>query len=270
MVLGIDIGGSTTDIACFDQGKAIDFLSVSADDPITSASGALGKFINKQHVTLQDIQSIAVTGVGANSLGDDLFGIPLQKISEFNAIGLGGLYLSGLDQTIVVSMGTGTAIVKADQSAIQHLGGTGVGGGTLLGLSKYMLNISNFETLIELAQNGNLAKVDLTIGDISSTEIGNLPPQATASNFGKHSDKATANDKALGIINLVCQTIGMLAVFASHNNGIKQIVLTGKMIRVPQTQHVFHSLEKLFQVKFITPQKAEFATAVGAAYALIK
>ena len=49
--------------------------------------------------------------------------------------------MSGLDRAVVVSMGTGTAYVMADKGRVSHLGGTGVGGGTLLGLSGLTLNI---------------------------------------------------------------------------------------------------------------------------------
>jgi type II pantothenate kinase len=268
--LGIDIGGTTTDIVSFDQGQLSGFLTVTANDPVTSASGALGKFVNRFQVPLGQIESVAVTGVGAGSLGSDLFGIPLVKVDEFRAVGMGGLYLSGLKKAVVVSMGTGTAVVRAEGSQVQHLGGTGVGGGTLIGLAKYMLQITDFDTLIELAEQGDLTKVDLSISDITELEIGSLSPDVTASNFGKHSDKATDNDLALGIVNLVCQTIGVVAVFASRNYGIDTVVLSGKMIRIPQIGGIFKRLESLFGVSFEVPANAEFATAVGAASTLLK
>ena len=270
MILGIDIGGTTTDIACFDRGNVSDFMSVTADDPVTSASGALGKFINTKKISLDNIRRVAITGVGANAIGDNLFGIPVEKVDEFEAIGLGGLFLSKLDKAIVVSMGTGTAIVKADDASIEHIGGTGVGGGTLIGLAKYMIGVTDFGTLVDLARNGNLKNIDLTVGDIAQIDLGNLPLEATASNFGKHNDKASDHDLALGIINLVCQTIGMLAVFASRQNNTKKVVLTGKVVRVPQSQIIFKNLKSIFDVDFIVPEQAEFSTAVGAAYATLK
>lgn len=269
MILGIDIGGTTTDIIYFKGKQAAGFLSVKADDPVTSASGALGKFINHKQITLQDIEAIAITGVGASALGDNLFGIPVLLTDEFEAIGLGGLYLSGLDKAIVVSMGTGTALVEANGGQQKHLGGTGVGGGTLIGLAKYMIGVSNFDTLLEMAEKGSLQNVDLSIADIAHGEIGNLPVDATASNFGKHNDKANANDLALGIINLVSQTIGMMSIFASRQNGYKKVVLTGKVVKVPQTRKIFENLKTMFDVDFIIPENAEFSTAVGAAYAQV-
>jgi type II pantothenate kinase len=166
-------------------------------------------------------------------------------------------------------MGTGTALVEADGRQQKHLGGTGVGGGTLIGLAKYMIGISDFDTLLEMAEKGSLNNVDLSIADITQGEIGNLPPDATASNFGKHNDKANANDLALGIINLVSQTIGMMSIFASRQNGYKKVVLTGKVVKVPQTRKIFDNLKLMFGVDFVIPEHAEFSTAVGAAYAQV-
>ena len=270
MFLGIDIGGTTTDIVSFDKGDLSGFLTVTANDPVTSASGALGKFVSRYAVTLNRIEAVAVTGVGAGSLGEDLFGIPLVKVDEFRAVGMGGQYLSGLTNAVVVSMGTGTAVVRAEGSTVQHLGGTGVGGGTLIGLAKYMLQVTDFDTLMELAAHGDLSKVDLSIGEIAMSEIGSLPADVTASNFGKHSDKAGDRDLALGIVNLVCQTIGVISVFASRNYGINTVVLTGKMVRIPQIGGIFKRLENLFGVSFIIPPNAEYATALGAASTLIR
>lgn len=38
-------------------------------------------------------------------------------------------------------MGTGTSFVEVKNGIPRHLGGIGIGGGTIMGLSKIMLNI---------------------------------------------------------------------------------------------------------------------------------
>lgn len=268
MILGIDIGGTTTKIAGFKKTRVCGVISVQADDPVTSASGALGKFTDEFSLSLKAIESIAVTGVGADFLGKELFGIPLKRVPEFTAIGHGGLFLAGLNKAVVVSMGTGTAIVLADGREIRHMGGSGVGGGTLIGLSRYILNSTDFWNIVDLANEGNLGNVDLNIRDISQIEMGNIPLSATASNFGKHSDKATQADLALGLVNLICQSIGMMGVFASREEKVDQIVLTGKLVRLPQAGKIFNRLGKLFGKEFIIPEYAEYSTAVGSAFAI--
>lgn len=269
-IIGIDIGGSTTKIIGFDGGSIFSPLLVRATDPIASVYGAFGKFLNVNELGLGDIERIMVTGVGSSYITARLFGIPTGKVDEFRAIGMGGRLLSRLTNAIIVSMGTGTALVKADEKGVRHIGGTGVGGGTLLGLSSLMLNVREFNDLIETAQGGSLAHVDLTIGDISRDLLVGLPPETTASNFGKVSDLASKADVATGIINLVFQSIGMLAVFACRIDHTRDVVLTGNLANVPQAQPAFERLGKLFSVHFVTPANAEYATAAGAAISYVK
>lgn len=265
-IIGIDIGGSTTKIIGFDNKQMFSPMIVKAADPISSVYGAFGKFLSINKLKLDNIERIMVTGVGSSFITDNLFNIPTGKVDEFRAIGMGGLFISKLEKAIIVSMGTGTALVTADNTGVRHIGGTGVGGGTLLGLSNRMLNVRSFDDLIETAQGGNLANIDLTIGDISTeTAVGSLPPETTASNFGKISDLATKADLALGIINLVFQTIGMISVFATRIDNIKDVVLTGNLTNVPQTRNIFDQLGVIFGVNFHIPEHAEYATAAGAA-----
>ncbi len=265
MTIGIDIGGSTTKIVGITGDRLIDPLTVEANDPIASASGALGKFLSVNNLSLTQIDKVIITGVGASFLGDQLLGLPLKKIEEFRALGYGGLYLSKLNNAIIVSMGTGTAFVKAHGQCIHHLGGTGVGGGTILGLSKTMVNLSNFENIIEMASTGKLENVDLSIGDISHTEIGNMPNTLTASNFGKMNDQVSRNDISKGILNMVYQVIGMMAIFAARAQGDQNIVLSGKLVNVPQAERTFKELSRLYKVNFIVPAHAQYCTAIGAA-----
>lgn len=265
IVIGIDIGGSTTKIVGFSKENLITPLVVHANDPVASVYGAFGKFLSTNSFDIKDVERVMVTGVGASFINERLFGISTGKVEEFRAIGMGGLFLSRLSKAIIVSMGTGTALVRAENSDVVHLGGTGVGGGTLLGLSNRMLNVRGFDDLIETARGGSLANIDLTIGDISHDRVIGLPPKTTASNFGKLSDLASKSDVALGIINLVFQTIGMIAVFTTRIDNIKDVVLTGNLTNVPQCAEIFESLEQLFDVKFHIPVNAEYATAAGAA-----
>ena len=74
----------------------------------------------------------------------------------------------------------------------------------------------------------------------------------------------------MGIINLVFQTIGMLAVFATRIDNTHNVVLTGNLTNVPQGTLILAQLGLLFGVNFVTPSHAEYATAAGAAIAFIE
>jgi len=270
-VIGIDVGGSTTKIVGFDtssgEKKLIAPLFVRAADPITSLYGAFGKFTVQNGIELSDIDIIKVTGVGSSTMEKSIYGLQSQHVSEFDCIGLGGLYLSGLDEAIVVSLGTGTALIHARRGKpIEYLGGTGVGGGTLVGLSKKMLGMDDISHIQELAENGDLDKIDWRIGNISKKNIlPGAPDKMTASNFGNISDLANKSDIALGIINMVFETIAMVSMFAARTYSLKNIVLTGNLTTLKKAKEIFDGLNTMFNLQFMIPENAQFGTVIGAA-----
>lgn len=264
-ILGIDVGGTTTKIVGFANGQMVGATKVQADDPLASLYGAFGKFTTENDIGLYDIERIMVTGVGSSYITERIFGIPTGCSTEFNSIGLGGLYLSGLKEAIVCSIGTGTAFVDASFDKTAHMGGTGIGGGTLLGLSGLIMNIHSFENVIEMAKDGDLNNIDLKIGEISRSIDSSLDLTMTAANFGNVSDMASKSDIALGILNLICETIGMMAVFAVRGSTEKKkVVLTGTLMTQRLMRKKFNDLTQMLGVEFIVPHNAEFATAVGA------
>jgi len=265
IVIGLDVGGSTTKIVGVLDKAVISHEMVRATDPVASAFGALGKYLDVNNLKISDIERLMITGVGASFPNGDLLGIKTYHVQEFLATGLGGLLLSGVPHAVVVSMGTGTAFVDATNEKVRHIIGSGVGGGTVLGLANCMLKIRDFELLTDLASEGSLQHVDLSIGDISRIEIPGLSMETTASNFGKLTDDATKEDIALGIFNLVFQSIGTMAVLAARTVSLKDVVFTGQMTRVKQCRELFQVFSNMYHVHFHVPELAEFATAIGAA-----
>ena len=271
VVIGIDIGGSTTKIVGFRKhGGERTLLSpflVQAADPMTSMYGAFGKFLAENDLPLSSIEKVMMTGVGSSFFTKPIYDLPCESVSEFRGTGLGGLYLSGLPRAIIASMGTGTALVYAEEGKeMEYLGGTGVGGGTLLGLSKKLLGIESLDHLGMLAEEGNLERIDLRISDFAKeAPIETMPSDLTASNFGKVSDMATKADLALGLFNMVYETIGMMAVFAARGRGIRDIVLTGNLAVTRFASRIFPRLSEIFGLNFIVPESAQFATVIGTA-----
>lgn len=276
VVIGIDVGGSTTKIVGFRAGREgkqalIDPLFVRATDPITSIYGAFGRFTLENGLSLDDIDRVMMTGVGSSYMSSPIYSLDCRAVPEFSGVGLGGLYLSGLSDAIIVSMGTGTALVHAKrrddgETDIDYLGGTGVGGGTLLGLTKRMLGVDTVEHIAQLCEGGDLSRVDLTIKDISrNDQFPGVNYNLTAANFGKLSDLADSHDVALGLANMVAETVAMMAVFAARGNGVRDIVLTGNLTTIQPIRRVFEGLQDTFGVNFIIPENAQFGTVIGAA-----
>ncbi|MEM2094094.1 MAG: pantothenate kinase [Candidatus Bathyarchaeia archaeon] len=267
LVVGIDIGGSTTKAAALQDGEVVGLTTTQSLEPIAAASGALGKLLSDLQRGLSDVKVIAATGVGARRIPECLLDLPVRRVDEFVAVGTGGLALTGRSEALVVSVGTGTALVAVYEGGkrIVHLGGTGVGGGTLQGLSRLLLRVQSIGTVEHLAEKGDASKVDLTVKDIAGQGVGRLPEYATASNFGKVSDDITDSDVAAGLYNLIGQVVGMVAVFASKACGLERsVVLVGRLAQSKCFQRSIYPVGSLFDVSFVVPENADFCAAIGA------
>ena len=264
IIIGIDVGISTTKIIGIKDGEVVSPIRITAIDPVTSLYGAFGKYLHDTGVSLNDIEHIMLTGVGSAYIDKPVYGLPTTKVEEFLADGLGARHESGMNDAIVVSMGTGTSFVKCVGDDICHIGGIGAGGGTLQGLSRLLLNTGDVDYVCELAKKGNLANINLLIGDISASPLPGLPMDATASLFGKAQSNAQPEDVARGIIYMVLQSIGSAAVLSAIGSTIKDFVLIGNLTLLPACQEIFPAIGKLYGVRFHIPQHSEFCTAIGA------
>ena len=266
-VIGIDVGGSTTKIVGIENGTHIKSpMNITANDPITSLFGAFGKYLYDNNIALDEVEHVMLTGVGASGVTTPIYGLPTTHVDEFRADGLGARFVSGLQQLIVVSMGTGTTLVRVDGDDIAHIGGISMGGGTLQGLSHLLLKDNHIQDVIEMAQHGDISRINLQIKDISKGDIEGLPMHATASLFGKvMNSNPNENDIAKGLICMVLETIGSCAVLSQVNGGFKDYVLIGNLTLLPECQIIFPMMESLYDVRFHIPEHARYCTALGAA-----
>lgn len=265
IIIGTDVGISTTKIVGLRDGRILSPTRISAVDPVTSLYGAFGKYLYDNGIDLKDVEQVMLTGVGSAYIDSNIYGLPTAKTEEFLADGLGARYETNIDRTIVVSMGTGTSFVKCDGAHIEHIGGMGIGGGTLQGLSRLLLNTSDIKQVAAMAMRGDIHNVNLLIGDISKQPLPGLPMNATASLFGKAASNAAPEDLALGLIYMVLQSVGQAAVLASLGSDIRDFMLIGYLTHLPQCKDVFPALERLYKVRFHIPKYSEFCTAIGAA-----
>jgi pantothenate kinase len=271
---GLDLGGSTIDLVIFDIAaqqiqsyktlESKNFPEKKLSD-ILSAFGIVEAIFHTKKLTL--------TGGHSSFFPEKFFletgktEIFLEKISEFEAIAKGGMFLSQKKSGLVVSLGTGTAMVSVEnieKNIWEHAGGTGIGGGTFLGLSRALLGCDDFSRVQTLSQKGDLENVDISVGEIIGGDIGHLTADMTASNFGKFSgDFSQPQDIALGIANMVGQSIASLAVEKARRYGHSTIILGGKFSRLRGVVECIEKTAKLFDVQVITPENSGFMTAVG-------
>ena len=265
IIIGIDVGISTTKIVGLRNGMVTAPTRITAADPITSLYGAFGKYLHDNNIELCDVEQVMLTGVGSAYVKGKVYGLPTTKVEEFVADGLGARYESKLDHTIVVSMGTGTSFVLCNGNEMRHIGGIGVGGGTLAGLSRLLLNTGDIKQVASMAMQGDISHVNLLIGDISAEPLPGLPMDATASILAKAQNNAPHEDVAAGIISMVLQTIGSAAWLSSRGSNIRDFVLIGNLTLLPQCKDVFPPLEKLYDIRFHIPKYSQYCTAIGAA-----
>ncbi len=266
MDISIDFGITVTDIIKRDNGALSHEMTLTKQDPDLYLLKDFFSDINFK----TDVDLLAVTGGKHLNLGDEIESTKIIHVNEIDAVGEGAMDLSGLSNenpTIIVSAGSGTACILAQDGNYMHCSGTGVGGGTVLGLSKLLLGTTDPTEIAELAKLGNESGVDLILEDVVSGPIGELPSDTTAVNFGKISkidSDISKQDIAAGIVNLVGQTAARIATSVATTFNAKEIVVVG---RSPSFNGLKNSLEQAASIMGFSPhfpENGEYASALGA------
>ncbi len=169
--------------------------------------------------------AIAVTGAGARGLVTHL-GPQLQcfVVPEFEAWAAGeATLLSRADYVpttphLLVSLGTGTSILRIGRDGIGRVGGTGLGGGTLKGFGELLLGETDHAALVALAAKGDRRRVDLLVSDIYGPDELPLSGDLTASNLGRVRSR-DPRDVAHAIIGLIGENIGLIAGALARREG---------------------------------------------------
>lgn len=257
-IIGIDIGSSTIKIIEYKNGE----ICAKGIFENKDYEKVLDNFMNSNNIKKFD--KIVLTGINSKKIDASKYNVPVEIVEEFVAIGTGGLYLSKKEKAIIASVGTGTALIRAEGKEFKHLGGTGVGAGTLTNLCNKFANVESFEEIIELSKQGDLSNTDLRIADLTDKNIETLPPELTLANFGKLKKEITKADIVLGILNMVFEVIGMMTAFASINDTIKDVVLIGNIAEIPLVKDILKKIEKTHKLNFIIPEEPQYVVATGA------
>lgn len=268
MKLGIDIGSTNTKIVIADNKKIINKLFFYKSG-IESINLIEHEFINNK----TSGRDIVITGVGRSSIETNQYlknlkyNEELKTVSEIDATAIGALTLAKLEHALVVSCGTGTAFIHARKDMSKHIGGSGVGGGTILGLSNLLNHEGNIEKIKKSAMSGNTNNIDSIIGDITQINTNLLMPNVTASNFGKvtKGKQYKKDDISSAILNLVYQTIAMLSVYAARSVGETNVILVGAMSESEYARKVLMDVKLLHEdINFYIPDDGIYACALGA------
>ena len=270
MNAAIDFGISNTDAVADLNGAMRYWTRVATGAP---DAAAVRDVLTAGGVDPDAALRIAVTGGRHKLLPASLGSSTVIAVPEVTAIGRGGQAL-GLHEAddpstpiLVVSAGSGTAVVSARGSAYAHITGTGVGGGTMLGLGRLLLGTTDVAVIDAMAMRGDPNGVDLALRDVVSGPIGALPPDATAVNFGRIAQQEGAahpDDLAAALLTLIGQVIAITAINAARAERMDRVVLIGHMADMPSFRRVIAQVGAYYGMQVAVPEHAGFGTALGA------
>ncbi len=261
----IDFGGSVTDVVVRDAaGERLASRAAVSGPSTTDIARLLTETGGEGFVP----EFVAVTGGRSASLHAPEADLPVEAVDESRAVAAGALRCGVADPAIVVSLGTGTGMVLArPPDEPLRLLGSGIGGGTLIGLSRLLLGTEDVAEIGGLAQRGDASRCDLTVGDIVGGAIGPIGASATAAHFGRLTradGSSRPEDVAAALVGLIGQNALRLAIDAVVLHGARSIVLLGHVLDVPGFREVIRATPGLDTDFVRMPADAGFAVARGA------
>jgi type II pantothenate kinase len=264
----IDFGISNTDSVALVGGEWRRWTQPTTGDPSPDTVAAI---LRRGGIVLGDLPVLAVTGGRHRLLPAQIGGTRLVSVNEVPAIGRGGQaavpQISRRKRILVISAGSGTAAITAQGKLYHHATGTAVGGGTLLGLGRLLIDSVDPVEIDGLAVRGNSNAVDLSLADVITGPIGSLPATATAVNFGRLAREpldARREDLSAAIVNLVGQVISLLSISASKANRCHAIVIIGHMTDMASIRGVVGLVSQYYSTPIELPEYGGYYTAVGA------
>ena len=229
--IGVDVGGTLTKVAYFTGNQKLNLLHFPSAD-----LQKVSDWISSNH---EDIQ-IGLTGGRAEQLKTFLRKHEnLHYLVEFDATVAGVNYQLRKDgqrfsDAIITNIGTGTSIHLMRGNNHERISGTGIGGGTLLGLSALMTGIHQFKEIVQYSANGRRNEVDMLVSDIY---FGNKTPidgGLTASNFGEAGltplVERSKEDILATVQGLVGEVISTLSIQCAVAENVEHIVYIGSTL----------------------------------------
>lgn len=222
--IGIDAGGTLIKIA-YKHNNKMELVKFPTNQMAVAVSWIKEHFPNVE---------ICVTG-GKSEVLQKRLEQNVQKLVEFEATCMGVLYLlreieNAPEEFVLTNVGTGTSIHIVKNDGHFRIGGTGVGGGTMIGLSRLLTEIKGYDELVQLAPQGFRDRVDLKVSHIYEGSEPPISGDLTASNFGNIPETPSGIDQAdylASVIGLVGETVTTVSVFAAMQHEISSIVYIG-------------------------------------------
>ncbi|MFD1848821.1 type II pantothenate kinase [Oceanobacillus bengalensis] len=260
--IGIDAGGSLIKVAYEEQGNF--HVKTYGNEETKQLLNWLG--------IISPESTLLLTGGKAQYIKE----VAKQRghlIEEFSAVVEGTRYLLRKEKLLVnedfilVSIGTGTSVFHVKADSYERMFGSGIGGGTLMGLGSLITGRNDYHHLIELANKGKHENSDLLVKDIYAP---NEPPifgYLTAANFGKAhlNEKARVEDHVAALAQLVGETIISLAAQAAGSKQVGNIVFVGSTLQGnAPLRDVLIGFQRMMDYEAVFLENGPYAGAIGA------
>jgi type II pantothenate kinase len=230
--VGVDVGATLAKIAIRATGGAQELRLAPAEDlePVAAC------------VRQVEPATVGLTGGGAAALAA-LLGFDTARVNEFAAWGAGATAMlrpaapppGRPDRFLLVSVGTGTSAMLVDGLAVTRVGGTALGGGTVVGLGAALARTSGFDELALLARTGTRRHVDLLVSDIYRAGEIPLAGDLTAASFGKLGREGwpppSRADLARAIMGLVGENVALICAGLAAAAQVGRVVYGGCTLR---------------------------------------
>ncbi|WP_158737325.1 type II pantothenate kinase [Alteribacillus sp. YIM 98480] len=264
--LGVDVGGTLSKIV-YTAGDYWEYKKMP-----TTQIKEVDHWINSRF----NNPVIHITG-GKAGLFTQKSTLPVKKINEFEATCEGVRWLleeKGLlsltgSRFMVTNVGTGTSIHFVNGDSYERIGGSGMGGGTLLGLSYLLTGEDDYDEILKLGQKGKGEKLNVTVSDIYSHEVPPISGDLTASNFGNVSrmkeQSFSQEDYISAVVRMIGETITTMSVQAAERLKTDSVVYIGSTFSHHDTlKDIIKGYTELRGKKAFFLEHGEYSGAIGA------
>ena len=268
---GVDLGQSLTKIAYLNKDELILIVHPTQDD-----YEYINKFLRDNNLTEMKLNLTGGKAYYYQKQHSQNSNSTIFNEFEANVNGIETLYYlkksKNLPETLIITFGTGSSMILKKESH-KHIGGSALGGGFFMALVKLLYNITNYNEILDLAQQGNRYKVDLKVGDIYSPEdqrINAIFREFTAASLGKINliEKIEDYEKQDLINSLVCiigENLGTIAVERAKNHDVKYLIFCGGFVSNNKPlKQVLTMLCTINKKKAMFLNHSMFAGAIGA------
>lgn len=270
MKIGIDAGGTLIKIA-LEQHAEIEYVKFPTAEWKTCAAWLAERYPDGD---------VCVAGGKSALLASTLTPMmrrPIRQMVEFDATCSGVKFLlngriPADSPFLLTNVGTGTSIHCIAPEGHTRIGGTGVGGGTIIGLSWLLAGMNRYSDIVEAAKRGVRDTIDLKVHHIYEGSEPPIPGDLTASNFGyigqqhpQPSAPIAKEDMLASVIGLVGETVSSISVHAAGRCGASSIVYIGSsFIDNDLLVRVIEDYTKLRGSEAVFLPGGEYSGALGA------